>query len=74
MLRRCSIRSFEKRLFRIGADEARRADWIAEKINELGGSLARELTIQSTEKNSWHYWLDDLEEERRCSADLKQRC
>lgn len=62
---------FREALLRIGADEARHADWIAEKINELGGSLPGELTIQSTDKNSWHYLLDDLEEERRCSADLE---
>jgi rubrerythrin len=62
---------FREALLRIGADETRNADWIAEKINELGASLPEELTIESTEKNSWHYLLDDLEEERRCSADLE---
>jgi rubrerythrin len=62
---------FREALLRIAADESRHGDWIAEKINEIGGSLPPELTISSTERNSWQYLLDDLEVERQCSATLE---
>lgn len=42
---------FREALLRIGEDEARHDERIAEKINVFGGSLPGELTIQSTEKN-----------------------
>jgi rubrerythrin len=58
-------------LLRIAADESRHGDWIAKKINEIAGSLPPELTISSTERNSWQYLLDDLEVERQCSAELE---
>jgi hypothetical protein len=57
-------------LLRIAADESSHGDWIAEKIHEIGGSLPRERTISSTERNSWQYLLDDLEVGRQCSAAL----
>jgi rubrerythrin len=63
---------FREALLRIAADESRHGDWIAEKINEIGGSLPPELTISSTERNSWQYLLDDLEVERQCSAELEK--
>lgn len=37
---------FREALLRIGEDEARHHERIAEKINEFGGSLPGELTIQ----------------------------
>jgi bacterioferritin (cytochrome b1) len=63
---------FREALLRIAADKSRHGDWIAEKINEIGGSLPPELTISSTERNSWQYLLDDLEAERQCSAELEK--
>src|SRR6266496_6070437 len=62
---------FREALLRIAADESRHADWIAGRINEVGGSLPAALKTSSTERNSWQYLLDDLEEERKCSADLE---
>jgi rubrerythrin len=62
---------FREALLRIAADESRHGDWIAKKINEIAGSLPPELTISSTERNSWQYLLDDLEVERQCSAELE---
>jgi rubrerythrin len=62
---------FREELLRIAADESKHADWIAEKINELGGSLPSEPAVSPTTRNSWQYLLDDLEEERQCSAELE---
>ena len=62
---------FREALLRIAADESRHADWIAEKINQLGGSLPPRMKTYSTERNSWQYLLEDLEQERKCSADLE---
>ena len=62
---------FRDALLRVAADESKHADWIAAKINELGGSLPVVRKVSSVEKNSWQYLLEDLEEERRCSADLE---
>ena len=63
---------FREALLRIAADKSRHGDWIAEKINEIGGSLPPERTISSTERNSWQYLLDDLEVERQSSAELEK--
>lgn len=64
---------FRDALLRIAADESKHAGWIAEKINELGGALPPELAIAitPTQRNSWQYLLDDLEEERLCGAELE---
>jgi rubrerythrin len=62
---------FREALLRIAADESRHADWIAEKIKELGGSIPAVLETPSKEKNSWQYLLGDLEEERQCAAELE---
>jgi len=62
---------FREELLRIAADESRHAEWLAKKITELGGSLPPELATLPTTKNSWQYLLDDLEEERQCSAELE---
>ena len=62
---------FREALLRIAADESRHADWIAKKIDELGGSLPTVTKKCSTVSNSWQYLLEDLEQERKCSADLE---
>lgn len=62
---------FREALLRIAADESKHADWVSEKINELGGSLPAVVKIYPTERNSWQYLLDDLEEERQCAAELE---
>ena len=62
---------FRDTLLRIAADESKHAEWIAKKINELGGSLPAVVKTSAMEKNSWQYLLEDLEEERRCAADLE---
>lgn len=62
---------FREALRRIAADESKHADWIAKKIEALGGMLPAVTEVRSEQKNSWQYLLEDLEEERRCSADLE---
>jgi rubrerythrin len=62
---------FRDALLRIAADESKHVDWIGKKLNELGESLPAPPTMPTVEKNSWQYLLDDLEEERRCAADLE---
>jgi rubrerythrin len=62
---------FREALRRIAADESKHADWIAKKIEGLGGTLLAVTEVRSDQKNSWQYLLEDLEEERRCSADLE---
>jgi bacterioferritin (cytochrome b1) len=64
---------FREALLRIASEELKHADSIAEKIKKLGGWLPAVLTPPPTEeKNSWRYLLEDLEEERRCAAELEE--
>ena len=61
---------FREKLLRIAADEARHAEWLAEKITMFGSSIPTVPKEPPTTKNSWQYLLADLEEERQCSAEL----
>jgi bacterioferritin (cytochrome b1) len=61
---------FRERLLRIAADEARHAEWLAEKITLFGGELPKVPDVSNGEKNSWQYLLADLDAEKRCSAEL----
>ena len=61
---------FREKLLRIAADEARHAEWLAEKITMFGGSIPKVPKEQTTTKNSWQYLLADLEDERQNSAEL----
>jgi len=63
---------FREALHRIASEESKHADWIAKKIEALGGVLPLVREVGSTEKNSWQYLREDLEEERRCAAELEQ--
>lgn len=56
---------------RIAAGESKHADWIAKKIDALGGTLPSVVESRSSGRNSWQYLLGDLEEERRCAAELE---
>src|SRR5258705_7792146 len=51
---------FRERLLAIAADEARHAEWLADKITLLGGELPHVPEIPATERNSWQYLLDDV--------------
>ena len=61
---------FRERLLHIAADEARHAEWLAEKITLFGAQLPSVPEVGNGEKNSWQYLLADLDEEQHCSADL----
>jgi bacterioferritin (cytochrome b1) len=61
---------FREKLLRIAADEARHAEWLADKITLFGGMLPSVPEVPATEKNSWQYLLADLDEEQQCSAEL----
>lgn len=61
---------FREKLLRIAADEARHAEWLAEKIALFGGKIPHVPAVPTTTKNSWQYLLGDLEEEKHCSEDL----
>jgi bacterioferritin (cytochrome b1) len=61
---------FREKLLRVASDEARHAEWIAQKITLLGGKLPAVPEIPATEKNSWQYLLADLDEEKHCAAEL----
>ena len=54
---------FRERLLAISADEARHAEWLANKITLFGGKLPYVPEIPATDKNSWQYLLDDVDEE-----------
>jgi bacterioferritin (cytochrome b1) len=61
---------FRAKLLEIAADESRHAAWIAEKINFLGGSPPALRPAEFEEGNSWQLMLVDLEEHRKCAAEL----
>jgi len=63
---------FREMLVRIASEELKHANWIGEKIKELGGWLPAVLKNYPTEGNSWRCLLEDLEEERRCAAELEE--
>ena len=54
---------FRERLLAIAADESRHAEWLAGKIELLGGELPHVPEVSTTEKNSWQCLLDDVDEE-----------
>ena len=61
---------FREKLLRIAADEARHAEWLAEKITMFGAPIPNVPREPTTTKNSWQYLLADLEEEKQSSDDL----
>ena len=61
---------FRERLMAIAADEARHAEWLADKITLFGGKLPSVPETPAAEKNSWQYLLGDVDEEKRCSEEL----
>ena len=64
---------FREKLLRIAADEARHAEWLAEKVTLFGGKLPKVPDVAAGEKNSWQYLLADLDEDKRSSAELIER-
>ena len=63
---------FREALLRIASEESKHADSIAEKIKELCGWLPAIVKTSPVKGNSWRCLLDDLEEEKRCAAELEE--
>lgn len=64
---------FHEKLLRIAAEEQEHAQWLREKILAVGGEIPQISFTPKTGKNSWESLLMDLEEEKRCCADLLER-
>jgi rubrerythrin len=62
---------FREALLRIAAEESTHADQLADKINQIGGTLPPDTPVASPYGNSWQLLLEDLEEERVCAAELE---
>jgi rubrerythrin len=63
---------FRQGLLRVAEDEPKHATLLATKIKELGGWIPEVPAISSAQSNDWQCLLEDLEEERRCGADLEE--
>ena len=61
---------FRDKLLAISADEEKHAQWLAENIRSIGGTAPPVPEISFSDKNSWESLLVDLEEHRRCAAEL----
>jgi hypothetical protein len=60
---------FRQKLSTIAAEQAGHVEKIGERIRQLGGRLPGVPPLPSSEKNSWQYLLDLLNEEQRSSAE-----
>lgn len=63
---------FCERLLRIAKEEQRHAQWLAGRINALGGQIPQVSFTPEEGLNSWECLSLDLEAEKRCSADLTE--
>jgi len=64
---------FRQKLLEIAADETRHMEWLAEKLNKLGGTLPDLASMRETRKNSWQYLLEDLLAEQRSAPELLEQ-
>jgi len=60
---------FREKLLAIAANQAEHVEKIAERIKQLGGRLPGVPPLPSSEKNSWQYLLEALNETQRSSAE-----
>lgn len=58
-------------LQRIAAKEAEHVCWIEEKITGFGGKLPTVIDSHCTHEDAWAYLRSDLDEERRCVAEIE---
>ena len=58
-------------LLRIAAGEAEHVHWLEEKILTLGGKPPAVAAIHSNHENAQGYLRSDLDEERRCVAEIE---
>jgi len=59
-------------LLRIAAREAAHLRTIAENIANLGGKLPAVIDFHCSHDNAWEYLRSDLDEERRCIAEIEE--
>lgn len=58
-------------LRRIAAEEAEHVGWLEAKIVALGGELPGVVEVHSSHEHAWEYLRSDLDEERRCMAEIE---
>jgi rubrerythrin len=58
-------------LLRMAAEEAEHVRWIEEKIASLGGKLPVVIEVHYSHENVWEYLRSDLDDERRCMAEIE---
>jgi rubrerythrin len=63
---------FREALLRIAAKEEEHAKWIAAKIKALGGELPPVIEVRCTNESNWDYLRSDLDDERRCVAEVEE--
>ena len=63
---------FCERLVRMAKEEQRHAQWLAGRINALGGQVPKISFTPEEGLNSWDCLSLDLEAEKRCCADLTE--
>jgi len=63
---------FCERLLGIAKEEQRHAQWLAGRINALGGKIPEVSFTPEEGRNSWECLSEDLEAEKRCCADLTE--
>jgi rubrerythrin len=63
---------FRAALLAIATKEEEHANWIAAKIKALGGELPSVIEVRCTNESNWDYLRSDLDEERRCVAEVEE--
>ena len=58
-------------LLRIAAKEAEHVRWIEERITAFGGELPTVVDFRCSHEDAWGYLRSDLDEERRCVAEIE---
>ena len=61
-----------RELIRIAAKEEDHVRAIEDRIADLGGQLPRVIEIHCGRENAWAYLRSDLDEERRCIAEIEE--
>ena len=64
--------TIRRALLRIAAREAVYLRAIAENISNLGGKLPTVIDFHCSHDNAWEYLRSDLDEERRCIAEIEE--
>ncbi|HVO94612.1 MAG TPA: hypothetical protein VMT22_17315 [Terriglobales bacterium] len=61
---------FRDKLLAIAAQRANHADLLSKKLESLNGRVPRVAQVAPTDKNSWQYLLEELDEQQRDAAEL----